>query len=129
MDTTIREYEQMISEQATMQDFFAVVKDAQENKDHVMIDIVMVKDGTNFSSTISGISAEDIRYIEKTGCINVGGLRDCYGLTISDGCEILTMDATPQDWSNMVIQYAFWKDDLSVTFLFTYDEKYLEDLC
>ena len=130
MNTTIYEYEQMISEQATIQEFLDVIKDAQENKEHITIDIVMIKDGANFSSIINGINADDIKYIEKTGCIGVGGCRDCYSLTISDGCEILTMDATPDNCSYMVIQYSFWKDDLSVTFLFTYDDKkHLENLC
>ena len=86
-----------------------------------------LKANTNYTTVISGVDAYSIEYVESTGCIHVGGWKDCYELIVSDNSDIYMTDATPQNWQGMMLQYSFWKDDLSVAFLFSYDETIMEE--
>ena len=127
MDIKIRELEEMTSDKTSISDFLTALEDARNNKEHISIDVVTLKDGTNFTAVINGVNPDDIKYIEKTGCIHVGGWKDCYSLVVPDKSNIYMSDATPQNWQGMMLQYSFWKDDLSVAFLFSYDETIMEE--
>jgi len=129
MDIKIRELEEMTSDKTSISDFLTALEDARNNKEHISIDVVTLKDGTNFTAVINGVNPDDIKYIEKTGCIHVGGWKDCYSLVVPDKSDIYMSDATPgcDGWQGMIFQYSFWKDDLSVAFLFSYDETIMEE--
>lgn len=124
MDITIRELEEMTADKISINVFLDALEDARNNREHISIDVVTLKDGTNFTAVMNGVNPDDIKYIEKTGCIHVGGWRDSYSLTIPETEDIYMADATPHKWEGLIIQYSFWKDDLSVVFLFNCDDIY-----
>lgn len=127
MDISIRELEELTADEISIEIFLDAVREAQANKEHIHIDVVALKANTNYTTVISGVDADSIEYVESTGCIHVGGWKDCYELIVSDNSDIYMTDATPQNWQGMMLQYSFWKDDLSVAFLFSYDETIMEE--
>lgn len=126
MDISIRELEEMTADKTSISDFLTALEDARNNREHISIDIVTLKDGTNFTAVMNGVNPDNIEYIKKTGCIHVGGWRDSYNLTVPETEDIYLADATPHEWEGLIIQYSFWKDDLSVAFLFSCDDIYSE---
>ena len=124
MDISIRGLEEMTADKISINDFLDALEDARNNRKHISIDVVTLKDGTNFTAVMNGVNPDDIKYIEKTGCIHVGGWRDSYSLTVSETEDIYMADATPHELEGLIIQYSFWKDDLSVAFLFNCDDIY-----
>lgn len=127
MDISIRGLEEMTTDNISINYFLDALEDVRKHKEHISIDVVALKDGTNFTAVINGVNPDDIRYIEKTGCIHVGGWRDSYSLTVPETEDIYLADATPHECEGLIIQYSFWKDDLSVAFLFSYDETIMEE--
>lgn len=127
MDLSFRELEELTADECSMNDFLDTVREAQANKGHITIDLVTLKDSTNYSTVIHGVDADNIKYIESTGCIIVGGWKDCYSVIVPDKSDVYMSDATPDKWQGMILQYSFWKDDLSVAFLFSYDETIMEE--
>ena len=126
MDITIRELEEMTADKISINDFLDALEDARSNKEHISIDVVILKDGTDFAAVISGVNPDDIRYTEKTGCIHVGGWKDSYSLTVPGTEDIYLADTTPEERQGMTLQYSFCKDDLSVAFILQYDHTYVD---
>lgn len=88
MDISIRELEELTADKISINDFLDALEDARNNKEHISIDVVTLKDGTNFTAVMNGVNPDDIKYIEKTGCIHVGGWRDSYSLTVPEAEDI-----------------------------------------
>ena len=127
MDISIRGLEEMTTDNISINYFLDALEDVRKHREHISIDVVALKDGTNFTAVINGVNPDDIRYIEKTGCIHVGGWRDSYSLTVPETEYIYLSDATPQNYQGILFQYSFLLDDLLVAFLFSYDETIAED--
>lgn len=127
----ISEYDRLdlMADRTNIDGFMEAVREAQANKEHIGISIVTSKERTNYTTVIDGVNAEDIKYIETTDCVHVGGWRDPYNLTIPVTKNMFIEDATPRckDWHGMTIQYTFRMGRLSVAFLFDYDETISED--
>lgn len=129
MNISMQDLEELTAEKTDLETFMDAVREAQANKEHVSIDLVTMKESTNYTMVIHGVDADSIKYIESTGCISVGGWKDCYNVTVPDKSDIYMSDATPgcDGWQGMIFQYSFWRDDLSVAFLFNYDETIMEE--
>lgn len=127
MDISIRGLEEMTTDNISINYFLDALEDVRKHREHISIDVVALKDGTNFTAVINGVNPDDIQYIEKTGCIHVGGWRDSYSLTVPETEYIYLSDATPQNYQGILFQYSFLLDDLLVAFLFSYDETIMEE--
>lgn len=127
MNISMKDLEELTADECSMNDFLDAVREAQANKGHITIDLVTLKDSTNYSTVIHGVDADSIKYIEATGCIHVGGWKDCYNVIVPEKSDIFMSDATPDKWQGMIFQYSFWKDDLSIAFMFNYDETMMEE--
>lgn len=127
---SIAEYEQLESEEITVNDFMNIVKDSQINKEHISIDLVIVQENSNFTTVINGISPDTIKYIEETGCVHAGSYQDNYSLTIPEKDCMYMTDATADNIENdhMTMQFSTWSGDLSIAFMITYDSAYLEHM-
>ena len=124
----ILEYER--ADRTDIDGFMTAVREAQDNKEHIFIDIVTMKERTNYTAVINGVNADDIQYIEKTKCVNVGSWRCQYGLTVPVAQNMFVEDVTPRcpEWQGMTMQYTFRMGRLSTAFLFQYDETYLGEM-
>ncbi len=128
----ISEYDRLdlMAERTDIDTFMAAVREAQANKDHICIDIVTMKESTDYTAVINSVNADNIQYIEKTKCVNVGGWRDPYNLTVPGTWDMFVEDTTSSypGYKGMIMQYTFRMGRLSIAFLFQYDERYIDKM-
>ena len=120
---SIREMQEIMTEEVNVYDFIETLQLLRDNKEHTNINMVVMDSNTNFSSVIHNIAADNITYDEKTDAIHVYSLFHDYTFIIPVTNDVYGFDATSESErsDSITYQFTFWNGELSATFLLSGD--------